>query len=288
MRREAMRGLLGLAVLATSLSLPGQASAARARSVPPQSFLEYRAGTVEALALQAERNPQVRARYARHFGIPASRVAQYIRENLVVSYLPTSGRQTVYYVQPGGRITCRQTYLPRGTRVLALRNGEPVLRWICGNAMVPRLPRVAVRPFRQAPAPQPAPVLSVPTEQIVAVPAVVSTPFEQVAIREVVPPAPVPVVPVAPVPVPVSRQAVPVVVPVVAAPTPTPTRGAALVPIVGALPPIGFSGGGAPTPPITELPPPEIPVPEPGSLAMLVLAAGPMAWATLRNRRRSA
>jgi len=285
-----MRGLLGLAVLAASLSLPGQASAATARSVPPQSFLEYRAGTVEALALQAERNPRVRARYARHFGIPASRVARFIRENLVVSYLPTSGRQMVYYVEPGGRITCRQTYLPRGTRVLALRNGQPVLQWLCGNAMVPELPRVAVLPVREAPAPQVAPVVSVPTEQIAAVPVVVSAPFEQVAVRQVVPPAvPVPVpAPVVPVPAPAAPQAVPIIVPAVPVPAPAPVRSAAVIPIVGALPPISFAGGEVPPPPVTELPPPEIPVPEPGSLAMLVLAAGPMAWATLRGRRRSA
>ncbi|HOJ22924.1 MAG TPA: PEP-CTERM sorting domain-containing protein [Armatimonadota bacterium] len=290
MRRTMKYGLLCLAVMAASLSVPGQVSAARAQRVPPMSFLEYRADTVEALALQAEQNPQVRARYARHFGIPGSRVAQFIRENLVISYLPASGRYRVYYVRPGGRIVARQVYLPRGTRVLALRNGEPVLRWICGNAMVPELPEVAVRPVRQVP--QVPEVISVPSEQVVPVSRVVSVPFEQVAVREIVPPVAVAAapVPVAPVPIPVSRAAaaVPVVAPV-PAPTPVPPRPSSVVPILAAVPPITFIGGERPQPPppITELPPPEIPVPEPGTLAMLTLAAGPMAWAAARGKRHN-
>jgi len=41
-------------------------------------------------------------------------------------------------------------------------------------------------------------------------------------------------------------------------------------------------------PPVTELPPPEIPVPEPGSIAVLAMVAVPMAWGAARARRRSA
>lgn len=288
MRRTIGYGLLCLAALALSLSVPGQVSAAQARGVPRESFLEYRADTVEALALQAEQNPQVRARYARHFGIPGSRVAQFIRENLVVSYLPATARYSVYYVRPGGRIVCRQVTLQRGTRVLALRNGEPVLRWICGNAMVPELPEVAVLPVREVP-PVPPAVISVPVEQVAMVPRVISVPFEQVAVRQIIPPAPVPAapVPVAPVPIPVARAAavVPVVTPA-PVPAPVPPRPTSLIPIVAAVPPITFVGGERPVPPvITELPPPEIPVPEPGTLTMLTLAAGPMALAALRRRK---
>ncbi len=283
MRRNVTHGILCLAVAAASLLLPGGVSAATRSRAPAYSFLEYRAETVEALALQAERNPRVRARYARHFGIPASRVARFIRENLVVSYLPTSGTYRVYYVSPGGRIYARQTYLRRGTRVLALRNGEPVLNWLCGNAMVPALPRVAVRPAREVP-PQVAPVVSVPAEQVAVAPRLVSVPFEQVTVQQVVPAPPVPA-PVVPVPVP-GVAPVTEVVPVTPVPVTVAARRASVFPVAAMLPPISFVPG--PKPEVKELPPPEIPVPGPGTPSLLCLAAAPMAWSAYRARRRQA
>lgn len=276
MRKLIMQGLLGVAlvslcVTATQARSTGRSSAA----LPRDSFLEYRADTVEALARQAETNPRVRARYARQFGIPASRVAQYIRQNLVVSYLPKSGTYRVYYVTPGGRIYSRQRNLPRGTRVLTLRNGEPVMRWICGNAMVPSLPRVS--PIVQRPVVPVPVVMSTPAETVPMVTRAISVPSEvtQVTVLPFVgapPPA------IAPVPAPVPVAAAPVPVPT--APIPIP---AAIIPIAaGGIIPIGPPVTPVPVP--TEVPPPEIPIPEANSLAMLVFAALPVMWGALRSR----
>lgn len=284
MRRGIVMGWMGL-TLAFGLACPGEAATARRQAVPQDSFLEYRADTVEALALQAEKNPRVRARYARHFGIPANRVAQFIRENLVISYLPRAGTYRVYNVTPGGRIYSQQRTLARGTRVLTLRNGEPVLRWICGNAMVPRLPQVAgVREV--PPAPAPAPVVSVPAEQVALVPRAVSVPFETVTV--VPAPAPVPA-PVTPVPTPVTVAAAPVVTPVpVVTPPTVPEVRPSILPVMAVGPGIisAITPERPPVPPITELPPPEVPIPEPGSMAMLAMGSLPMAWGILRSRRR--
>lgn len=275
MRRTISGSVLLAWIAAMALAAVTAAPAAVKRRAPAASFLEYRVDTIEALATQAERNPRVRARYARHFGIPAASVARYIRQNLVVSYLPAGGMRTVYYVKPGGKIYSRKTRLSRGTRVLTLRNGEPVLRWLCGNAMVPNLPRVSVR---MIPPPRKVMPVSIPAEQIAAVSNPVSVPDETMVQRTVFYP-----------PLPLPRRIAPwekTVTPAMPLAPVIPRRKARLSPLmVVPLIPLTFNNGGGHSD--KPLPPTEIPVPEPNTAAMLMLTVVPFGWAAWRARRRS-
>lgn len=102
---------------------------------PPDSYLQYKVYTVDQLIQQVSDNPQVRRRFARHFQLPANHVVDYMRANLVESYIPRTGRYTVYCVHHSGKFyPVRQTFR-RGTKVFALRNGEPVMKWVCGNPL---------------------------------------------------------------------------------------------------------------------------------------------------------
>ena len=102
---------------------------------PPDSYLQYKVYTVDQLIQQVADNPAVRRRFARHFQLPENRVVEYMRTNLVESYIPKTGRYTVYCARRSGKFyPVRQTF-HRGTRVFALRNGEPVMKWVCGNPL---------------------------------------------------------------------------------------------------------------------------------------------------------
>ncbi len=104
-------------------------------STPPDSYLQYKVYTVDQLIQQVSDNPVVRQRFARHFQLPADRVVDYMHANLVESYIPKTGRYTVYCVRHSGKFyPVRQTF-HQGTKVFALRNGEPVMKWVCGNPL---------------------------------------------------------------------------------------------------------------------------------------------------------
>jgi len=124
---------------------PGRAASPRHLSVPPDSYLQYRVYTVDQLIQQVQDNPTVRRRFARHFQIPEDRVVSYMRANLVESYIPETRRYTVYCVSRSGKFyPIRQTF-HKGTKVFALRNGQPVLKWLCGNPLSRFLPAVQVK-----------------------------------------------------------------------------------------------------------------------------------------------
>jgi hypothetical protein len=115
------------------------------RATPPDSYLQYKVYSVDQLITQVSTNPAVRQRFARHFQIPESRVVSYMRANLVESYIPSTGKYTVYCVRPSGKFFPVKQTFRRGTKVFALRNGEPVMKWVCGNPLSHFLPSVQVR-----------------------------------------------------------------------------------------------------------------------------------------------
>ena len=123
------------------------------RVTPPDSYLQYKVYSVDQLIEQVSSNPVVRARFARHFHIPQDRVVSYMRANLVESYIPATGRYTVYCVHRSGQFyPVRQTF-HQGTKVFALRNGEPVMKWVCGNPLSKFLPQVQVHMIAKRPPP---------------------------------------------------------------------------------------------------------------------------------------
>jgi len=139
------------------------AVASGAATAPPDSYLRYQVGSVRELVAEVRRDPVVRSRFARHFHVSGSYVADYMQKNLVESYIPRTGNYTVYCVGPSGRIYPTVQHLRGGVKVFAMRNGEPVLKWKCGNPMMTYLPVVETVTVRK-PVAAPAIETIVPTE----------------------------------------------------------------------------------------------------------------------------
>ena len=74
-----------------------------------------------------------------------------MRANLVESYVPQTRRYTVYCMSPSGRIFAVKQTFHKGTKVFALRNGDPVLKWLCGNPLSKFLPAVQTKTIKKKP-----------------------------------------------------------------------------------------------------------------------------------------
>lgn len=116
------------------------------RPTPPDSFLPYKVYSVDELVSAAETNPRVRLMYARNFNVPEDRIVQYMRANLVPSYVPDTQVYTVYCARKDGTIYPVRETLRQGTKVFALRNGQPLMKWVCGNPLSRFLPTVSQAP----------------------------------------------------------------------------------------------------------------------------------------------
>ena len=142
------------AVLLGLVGTPTQAAATpRHQKPPPDSYLQYRVYSVDQLIQQVQNNPTVRERFARHFEIAPGRVVSYMRANLVESYIPVTRRYTVYCISRSGRIYALKQTFHKGTKVFALKNGQPVLKWLCGNPLSHFLPAVVTQTYVKKPKP---------------------------------------------------------------------------------------------------------------------------------------
>jgi hypothetical protein len=112
------------------------------RSTPPDSFLVYKVYSIDQLIAEVQSSPRIQGYYARHFHVPQSRVIEYMQANLVESYIPETRMYTCYCVRANGLIYPIKQRFTQGTKVFALRNGEPVLKWVCGNPLSKFLPAV--------------------------------------------------------------------------------------------------------------------------------------------------
>lgn len=179
-----------LAALSAGAALPAAAASHHStsthrRPTPKDSYLQYKVYSVEQLIQQVSSNPAVRARFARHFQIPEDRVVSYMRANLVESYVPRTGRYTVYCVHRSGKFYPVKQTFRRGTKVFALRNGEPVMKWVCGNPLSKFLPDVQVKNITQQPITKVSPAIEelLPAEQTnILVPSDIAAPVYQPAI----------------------------------------------------------------------------------------------------------
>jgi hypothetical protein len=116
------------------------AASVASKRPPLDSFLNQRVDSVDELVAQVNSNSRVREHYAKVFNIPGSSVVSYFRKNLVESYVSSPKSYSVWCVSKNGRYYRVNQTLHAGIRVLALRDGTPVLKWACGNPLTSVLP----------------------------------------------------------------------------------------------------------------------------------------------------
>jgi hypothetical protein len=124
---------LAIPLLGIILAQPA-AAAPRLNYTPQGSFLNYRAATVNELVYQASRSAEVRARYARHFGVKPDRIPPYLR-TLKLTALKSPARLQSWHYDKNGKYQTRTENFPKGTLVFAGMDGKPVLSWSCGNPL---------------------------------------------------------------------------------------------------------------------------------------------------------
>ena len=157
--------LIVIFALSILLSIPTQA----AWNMPPGAFLKDRAATVGDLTKQISNNSTVRMRYARHFKIAPSEIAERFNSELKLVSLKNPLRTMMWYIDKNGKVYKKGKLLPKGTMVFATKNGKPVLAWACGNPMSANLPakvldKTAVKASTETIAAKAPPVESVETK----------------------------------------------------------------------------------------------------------------------------
>jgi hypothetical protein len=130
-----------IAVFLYAVSAGPGFAAARQRT-PLDSYLTYKVYSISQLIQQVESSPTIRLHYAKTFHVSGNKVVPYLRNNVVESYIQETGKYTVYCVRPNGLIYPTVQHFQRGTKVFALRNGQPVMKWLCGNPLMSFLPAV--------------------------------------------------------------------------------------------------------------------------------------------------
>ena len=135
-------------------------------ATPPGSFIERTVSNPEDLARQIETDKLVGQRFARHFGMSVKDLADYIRKNLRISQLKSSGKFTTYYISHGDRVRVQTKTFKAGRRVFVGPDGKPVLDAVCGNPLVKGLPKIVVKvePEQAVVQPPPAPVTPEPVK----------------------------------------------------------------------------------------------------------------------------
>ena len=112
------------------------------RPTPPDSYLQYKVYSVHELVKQVSGNPRLIHIYAKTFNKPDNYVLHYISNYVQESYIPETAYYTVYCVRKNGLIYPTKQRMIKGTKVFALRNGTPVMKWLCGNPLSNFLPVV--------------------------------------------------------------------------------------------------------------------------------------------------
>lgn len=103
----------------------------------PDAFLPAPAESVRALVRQVNRSAEVRRRYARFFGQPENRVADFLRFRVTTGRLARAGEYTLFFAHPSGVIYPVRLMLSRGVPVFQTRGGRPLLVQETGCPLVP-------------------------------------------------------------------------------------------------------------------------------------------------------
>lgn len=140
-----MRAFCTLCLCAAAVAANAAARPARA---PRFAYLPYNSPSLAGVIQQVQNSPKLQQRYAKHFGIPPAQVVKHFRYHLMESYIPQTKVYDVWCVKPDGtRFVVKQRFV-KGTRVLALRNGQPVMKWACGNPLSRKLPEIKEKVVR--------------------------------------------------------------------------------------------------------------------------------------------
>ncbi|MDX1934135.1 MAG: DUF6777 domain-containing protein [Capsulimonadales bacterium] len=124
--------------LAQQRDRPLRAAARRPSMI--DAFLDRPVDSTDELVAVLRKDLRLRRRYARHFNLPEDRIVDFVRNALIVDYLKRDRVVTNYCVTGNGRIYPLRQVFKKGTKVWALRDGTPVLRWACANPLTKRLP----------------------------------------------------------------------------------------------------------------------------------------------------
>lgn len=135
----------------TAVAAPTAVGAERERT-GPDSFLQWRANTVETLVEQVQNDSVLRQRLAKHFHVSQAELVSYLRDNLRVITFSSSGWRPVYGVTRSGRIYRSRDYFRKGGKVFGLADGTPVLKYACANPLTTELPAVAKKVAEVPPA----------------------------------------------------------------------------------------------------------------------------------------
>lgn len=103
-------------------------------------FLDEPVLTTEALVEALKTNKVFRQNIAKHFRLPEDRVVSFVQDALVPYILPKDTLVTNFGVTKAGVIYGKKTTLKKGTRVWATRSGDPILKWICSNPLLVKMP----------------------------------------------------------------------------------------------------------------------------------------------------
>ena len=139
-----------LLILTLGLSaLP--AFAAKQQPTGPDSFLPWRAHSVEEVVSQVENNDLVRQRLAKHFHVSQAELVSYLRNNLRIVTIKETGWGKVYGVNRIGRIYPARDYFKKGALAFGLPDGTPVFKYACGNPLIEALPPVRAKEVHALP-----------------------------------------------------------------------------------------------------------------------------------------
>lgn len=118
------------------------------------AFLNTPVNSTDELVAVLKRDKRLRARYAKHFNMPEDRIIDFIKNALIVDHLRQDRIVSNYCVTKSGRVYALRQVFKKGTKVWALRDGTPILRWACANPLAKRLPMtMASRRPRLSPSP---------------------------------------------------------------------------------------------------------------------------------------
>lgn len=135
--------------------------------MPRGSFLRQPAHSAAQLASHIRSDSVVASRYAKHFGVPAARFADYVQSHLGLRRLKSSGSYRVFFVKSNGNIGSAVRQLRKGTGVFVhLSTGKPVLLAECGNPMSTSLPGYSAPVSQGATPAEPTNTVRAPTEPI--------------------------------------------------------------------------------------------------------------------------
>lgn len=122
----------------------------RPKTSPPFSFLPHQPQTVSGLLKQLNGSPELQQRYANHFHTSTADVMTFFRKDLVAQSVPQTRPYTVWMSRADGRKYTRRKTYKKGERILALKDGTPVLSAKCGNPFISHIKFIKRKPGRQS------------------------------------------------------------------------------------------------------------------------------------------